>query len=137
MTDRSAEPQRLDKWLWCARFFRSRALAGKMLSARRLRLSGKIVTKAHQPVRPGDVLTFPQGSDIRVVRVVRLAERRGPAPEAQTLYDDLQPPVRPTGQERAHVEVPEAQRHGRPTKGERRALEKLRGRYRGGNSNVP
>lgn len=68
------ETQRLDKWLWCARFFKSRGLANKMVGAGRLRLSGKVVAKAHQLVRPGDVLTFPQGPHIRVVRVLFLGK---------------------------------------------------------------
>ena len=84
--------QRLDKWLWCARFFKSRSLATKLLEGGRLRLSGQVVSKSHQVVRVGDVLTFPQGPHIRVIEVVALANRRGPAPEARTLYRDLAPP---------------------------------------------
>ena len=81
--------QRLDKWLWSARFFKSRALATKLLSAGRVRLSGKVVTKSNQLVKKNDVLTFPQGAFIRVIKVLFLAERRGPAPEAQLLFEDL------------------------------------------------
>ena len=83
--------QRLDKWLWCARFFKSRALATKLVSAGRVRLSGKVITKSGQLVRQSDVLTFPQGSFIRVVKVLFLADRRGPSPEAQLLFEDLSP----------------------------------------------
>ncbi len=81
--------QRLDKWLWCARFFKSRAAAALLCTGGRVRLSGRKIAKAHQPVRPGDVLTFPHRSDIRVVRVIALAPRRGPAAEARRLYRDL------------------------------------------------
>lgn len=91
MTD-EAPGQRLDKWLWCARFFRTRAAAAALLADGRLRLSGRRVAKAHAAVRPGDVLTFPQAERIRVVRVLALAERRGPAIAARMLYDDLDPP---------------------------------------------
>ncbi len=83
------ESIRLDKWLWQARFFKSRALASKLCAAGRVRIDGEVVTKAHAPIRPGHVLTFPQARDIRVVRVVALGARRGAAAEARTLYEDL------------------------------------------------
>ncbi len=89
----SGEQLRLDKWLWFARFFKSRSAAAALCEAGRVRLSGRVITKAHQPVRPGDVLTFPQGHAIRVVRVTGLGLRRGPAPEARLLYEDLAPPA--------------------------------------------
>lgn len=87
--------QRIDKWLWCARFFKSRTLAAHLCAAGRIRVSHQIIRKPHQCVKPGDVLTFPLGSHIRVVRVLRLAKRRGPASEACALYEDLAPPPAP------------------------------------------
>jgi ribosome-associated heat shock protein Hsp15 len=57
-----------------------------------MRGNGTRTTKAHHPVRPGDVLTFPLGSNIRVARIRALADRRGPASEARALYDDLSAP---------------------------------------------
>lgn len=124
------ETQRLDKWLWCARFFKTRGLANKMVGAGRLRLSGKVVSKAHQLVRSGDVLTFPQGPHIRVVKVLFLAERRGPAPEAQMLYEDLAPIEAGAGKsDRPKGEPTPAQRDpgaGRPTKRDRRLIDHLR-----------
>lgn len=80
---------RLDKWLWQARFFKTRALAAQLIGKRRIRINETVITKAHYRVRPGDVLTFPQGRSIRVVRVLATGTRRGPAAEAQTLYEDL------------------------------------------------
>ena len=126
----AGETQRLDKWLWCARFFKSRGLANALLDAGRLRLSGTVVTKAHQKVRVGDVLTFPQGPHVRVVRVLALALRRGPAPEAQALYEDLAPLVAPqaSSADPALFEpsLPARDRgSGRPTKRERRATDRL------------
>jgi ribosome-associated heat shock protein Hsp15 len=88
---------RLDKWLWQARFFKSRALASKLCAAGRVRIDGERVNKAHAAIRPGHVLTFPQARDIRVVRVVALGARRGPASEARTLYEDLAPSEAPNG----------------------------------------
>lgn len=117
---------RADKWLWYARFFKTRTLASKVCASGKLRLSGSLVAKAHQKVKVGDVLTFPQGRHIRVVKVVALASRRGPAPEAQGLYEDLKPP---TAETRLPLDTRAAAREagsGRPTKKDRRALGRLR-----------
>jgi ribosome-associated heat shock protein Hsp15 len=80
---------RLDKWLWQARFFKTRPLAAELAEKGRIRINRVPVNKPHYRLRPGDVLTFPQGRTIRVVRVLALGTRRGPASEAQTLYEDL------------------------------------------------
>ena len=82
---------RLDKWLWYARFYKSRALASGACATGRMRVNGVSITKAHQAVKAGDVLTFPQGPHIRVIRVLSLGVRRGPASEARLLYEDLAP----------------------------------------------
>ena len=87
--DPASEGLRLDKWLWQARFFKTRTIAAQLITKGRLRINQTIITKSHHRVRPGDVLTFPQGRVIRVVRVLELGARRGPASEAQTLYQDL------------------------------------------------
>lgn len=125
------ESQRLDKWLWYARFFKSRSLATRVCSGGRIRINGKVIRKAHQGIRPGDVLTFPKGRDIRVVRVVDLGSRRGPAAEAQALYDDLEPPPSLSGpRKKADAGAP-AQRErgqGRPTKRDRRAVDRFKRR---------
>jgi ribosome-associated heat shock protein Hsp15 len=86
--------QRIDKWLWCARFFKTRARAAKACHDGRIRVSGQVLSKAHYAIKVGDVLTFPLGPNIRVIRVTALAVRRGPAAEARGLYDDLAPPGR-------------------------------------------
>jgi ribosome-associated heat shock protein Hsp15 len=80
---------RLDKWLWQARFFRSRPLATAEIIAGHMRINGQKTRKPGHVLRAGDVLTFPQGDQIRLIRVVALGQRRGPAEEAQTLYLDL------------------------------------------------
>ena len=80
---------RMDKWLWQARFFKTRALAARVCKGGRVRVDGVKVAKAHFGVRPGQVLTFPQARRIRVVRVIALGERRGPAKEVNLLYEDL------------------------------------------------
>lgn len=83
--------QRLDRWLWCARFIKTRAAAARLAEQGRIRINRQRTEKAHARVRPGDVLTFGIGPSVRVVRVVALAARRGPAEEARRLYQDLDP----------------------------------------------
>jgi ribosome-associated heat shock protein Hsp15 len=89
--DGGKDGQRLDKWLWSARFFRTRSGAAALCAAGKIRMSGRVINKAHVMVRIGDVLTFPLGRHIRVVKVRALAARRGPAAEAHGLYEDLNP----------------------------------------------
>ncbi|WP_171098476.1 MULTISPECIES: RNA-binding S4 domain-containing protein [unclassified Ruegeria] len=108
---------RIDKWLWQARFFKTRSLAAKQVSGGHVRLNGNRVLKTAQTVAPGDVLTFPQGRIIRVVRVENLGERRGPASEAQTLYFDM------TEKQESAPRNPGYEGKGRPTKKERRAID--------------
>lgn len=115
MTDRPTI--RLDKWLWQARFFKSRSLAAGVVTAGKVRVDGQPVSKPARAVGAGNVLTFIQARDTRVVRILACGERRGPAPEAQALYEDLSPapaehrPYNPGGD-----------RKGRPTKKDRRDM---------------
>src|SRR6185436_7820665 len=81
---------RLDKWLWQARFCKSRALAARLVGEGAVRLNAERVTKPATPLRVGDGLSFAQGDRVRSVRVLALGTRRGPAPEARALYDDLE-----------------------------------------------
>ena len=127
MTQEAAPSLRADKWLWYARFFKTRTLASKVCAAGKLRIAGNATAKAHQKVKVGDVLTFPQGRHIRVVKVLALGERRGPASEAQGLYEDLKPP---TPEARLPRDSDGARREagsGRPTKKDRRAITRLQG----------
>ncbi|MDE2576033.1 MAG: RNA-binding S4 domain-containing protein [Rhodospirillales bacterium] len=78
--------QRLDTWLWCARFLRARSACAKLVQGGLLRLNRQPTDKAHARLRVGDVLTVPLGREVRVVEVLALARRRGPAAEAQGLY---------------------------------------------------
>ena len=121
-----ADGQRLDKWLWRARFFKTRTLAAKLCNGGHVRSRGNTVTKAHHQVRVGDVLTFAQGRYIRVIKVLALGTRRGPAPEARTLYEDLKPPEDSQAMPKSAAGRRPAGA-GRPTKKERRLIEQLRG----------
>ena len=126
MSDTQAATLRLDKWLWHARFARTRSLAAKLVAGARFRINGNPTDKAHHAVRPGDVLTFPLGPHIRVIKVLALGTRRGPAPEARLLYDDLDPPKStPTVPAEPPV-APRADGAGRPTKRERRETDRLK-----------
>ena len=107
---------RIDKWLWFARFFKTRGLATKLVAGGHVRVNSDKISKPAYAVGEGDTLTFPQGDKIRVVRLIATGKRRGPAPEAQALYDDLTPdqkivppPVKTEGK-------------GRPTKKDRRDM---------------
>lgn len=114
---------RLDKWLWYARFCKSRTLAAKLCASGRIHLDGAIVQKPHHQVRTGNVLTFPLGPHVRVIKILALGSRRGPAPEARLLYEDLQPPDPSAAREPPLA--PRARGSGRPTKAERRAIDRL------------
>ena len=92
MTEAVPEKIRLDKWLWHARFVRTRSLAAK-LCADGIRIDGVRVEKAGVGVRPGQVLTFILGRHVRVIELVAVGVRRGPAEEARMLYRDLAPPA--------------------------------------------
>ncbi|WP_404818320.1 RNA-binding S4 domain-containing protein [Ruegeria aquimaris] len=80
---------RIDKWLWHARFFKTRGLAAEAAGNGRTRVNGSRISKPAHAVAPGDVLTFVQAGNVRLIRVEALGTRRGPASEAQTLYRDL------------------------------------------------
>lgn len=124
----NAAPQkiRIDKWLWFARFFKTRALAADVVTGGHVRINRQPVRKASQTIGPGDVITFPQGIHIRVIEIVAIAIRRGPAPEARTLYTDLSPPE-PRRREDPPPAIAERDNGtGRPTKKERRATDRLR-----------
>ena len=81
--------QRLDKWLWCARFLKTRSACAQLVAGGLVRINRQPTDKPHARLRPGDVLTLPLRHDVAVVRVLALATRRGPAPEARTLYEPL------------------------------------------------
>ncbi len=84
-----ADSLRLDKFLWFARIVKTRALAQQLAEGGRLRLSGRIVDKAHVPVRVGDVLSFAVRGTVRVLRIEALPKRRGPPAEARALYSSI------------------------------------------------
>lgn len=84
-----ADTLRLDKFLWFARIVKTRALAQALAEGGRLRIGGRVIDRAHAPVRVGDVLSFAQRGEVRVLRIAALPARRGPPAEARALYADL------------------------------------------------
>ncbi len=119
---------RLDKWLWHARFFKTRAMATRAIASGRFRLDGEVMSKPHRSASIGQTLTFAQGTSIRVIKVLALSSRRGPASEALLLYDDLAP-TQPK-QKKTTVNNPDFEARGkgagRPTKRERRLTDRLK-----------
>ena len=125
-------PLRLDKWLWYARFFKTRTQATKLIQSGKLRLNGDIITKPHRAASVGSILTFPKAKNIRVIKIVKLGQRRGPASEATSLYEDLSPKINETKKEEqlkvVNFEIREIGT-GRPTKKQRRETERLKDRF--------
>lgn len=118
--------QRLDRWLWFARFLKSRTLAAKLVASGKMRINGERISKASRLVRTGDVLTFPLGPHIRIVRILAPGTRRGPAPEAQMLYEDLSPPAPADPLAAPAPSGARARGAGRPTKAARREIDKFK-----------
>lgn len=125
--DGTAQKLRLDKWLWFARFYKTRSLAAAQVQAGAVRINGTPTRKRASTIGAGDVLTFALGDHVRVIRVKAIGTRRGPASEAQTLYTDLSPP-QPRRKD-AHPENPAYEGKGRPGKRDRRMLDLSRTRH--------
>lgn len=135
-----AGTQRLDKWLWFARFVKTRTLASELVSAGKVRLNRVRVEKPAQTVRPGDVLTITLHRRVQLVRVIGIAGRRGPSAAAQKLYEQLtaegdaiKPAPSPPAESWQPKETAPPSRpagSGRPTKKERRAIDRLNGKVR-------
>lgn len=107
--------QRIDKWLWFARLAKSRSIAQKLVTGGKVRVNRDKIDASSRLVRPGDVLTVTFERQVRVIRILDPGTRRGPAPEAQRLYEDLTPP--------ATVSAPVVRGGPRPTKRDRRVLD--------------
>ena len=118
--------QRIDKWLWHARVVRTRTAAAALTTGGNVRLNGERVTAASQPVKAGDVVTVALDRTVRVLKVIGFAERRGDANAARLLCEDLTPLSSPKATEPAAAERDAGS--GRPTKQERRAIDRLLGR---------
>ena len=118
--------QRLDKWLWFVRVIKTRTQAAALVTEGKVRVNKVRVEKPSQSLRPGDVVTVTVRGHIRVLKMVAPGVRRGPPVEARTLYEDLTPPEPPRSAGIAS-QGERAAGDGRPTKKERRQLDRFRG----------
>lgn len=117
--------QRIDVWLWHARFYKTRSLASKMVRGGKVRLNGNLCKKSSSVVSPGDILTYIRVDDIYIAKVLDIGTRRGPAPEAQLLYEDLTPPKVTNKDQPREMSIIREKGLGRPTKADRRAIDRL------------
>lgn len=113
---------RIDKWLWHARFFKARTAASAFVADGRVRVNAERVVKPARVVGADDVLTFAYGDRVRVLRIIAPGTRRGPAPEAQTLYEDLTPNDETAPKDKTQGN-PRFDGKGRPGKAERRNMQ--------------
>lgn len=121
---------RIDKWLWAARFFKTRSLAARACDLGRIKANG-LEAKPAREVRAGDMLEVKNAAGDFEVEVLALSEIRGPAPVAQTLYRETEASRelrQKRAEERKALPAFEALPEGRPSKRDRRRLDRLRGR---------
>jgi ribosome-associated heat shock protein Hsp15 len=122
----AGEKQRIDKWLFFVRLVKSRSLAAKLANAGHIQINDRRSDGGDNPVRIGDIVRVKLERQLIIYKAVKLGDRRGPAAEAQLLYEDLTP--KPTT---SQTSTPDALREpgsGRPVKKERRDLERMRAR---------
>ncbi len=124
-----ADSMRLDKWLWAARFFKHRTAATEAVDGGKIKLNG-VAVKPARDVKVGDRLDITIGEDTRTVIVRAIADKRGSATVAQTLYEETAESIE--ARERAHdlrkfAAAPGADLHGRPTKRDRRRMDRFGG----------
>lgn len=125
----SPERVRLDKWLWAARFFKTRSLAAEEIDKGRVRINGQVAKASREP-KPGDEIEFKSGYATRTVVVKALSAVRGPAPQAALLYEEtaasIEARARAAEWRRLAPEPAHAIDQGRPTKRDRRQLDDFR-----------
>jgi len=119
---------RIDKWLWYARLLKTRSLATKFVQAGHVRVNREKISAASHGLKIDDVLTIVINGRVRVLKVANLGVRRGPAPEATGLYEDITPPELQIAAKDAAVPGPSPKR--RPDKRERRQIDNFKGGFR-------
>jgi len=125
MLTQELDRQRIDKWLWHARVVRTRSAAAALVNAGHVRVNGARINASSRPVRNGDVVTIALDRNVRVLKVMGYAARRGSAELARVLFEDLTPVAAPAAEPPAGQRVPGT---GRPTKRQRREIDWLRSR---------
>ncbi|UXN02985.1 RNA-binding S4 domain-containing protein [Bartonella sp. HY406] len=129
MSEQLPDRLRIDKWLFFSRLLKSRSLAAELANSGKIRVNKQKIDKASYLVKADDVLTISYNQRIRTIKIVALGERRGPAVEAQKLYQDLTPVE--TAEEKLARQALEAQTQTgpRPTKRDRRQLDNLQNKF--------
>ena len=117
---------RIDKWLWAARFYKTRSLATEEIDKGRVRINDLEVKPAKE-VKTGDRVALRQGPVTRTLVVRGISDKRGGAPQAQLLYEETEASVKLREQlaEQQRLEPANSQEHGRPTKRDRRSIDKV------------
>ena len=119
------EKIRLDTWLWYARFYKSRSLSSKAILSGKFRVNSNKVIKPASKVKINDVLTINHINMVRIVQVQSLGSRRGPASEAQKLYNELSGDMIDASKIKSVSEKSKKETNKRPTKKDRRILDKI------------
>ena len=119
------EKIRLDTWLWYARFYKSRSLSSKAVLSGKLRVNSNKIIKPASKVKINDVLTINHINMVRIIQVQSLGSRRGPASEAQKLYNDLSGDITDASKTKRVSEKSKKETNKRPTKKDRRILDKF------------
>ena len=119
------EKIRLDTWLWYARIYKSRSLSAKAILSGKLRVNSNKIIKPASKVKINDVLTINHINMVRIIQVQSLGSRRGPASEAQKLYNDLSGNIIDASKINSVSEKPKKETNKRPTKKDRRMLDKI------------
>ena len=119
--------QRLDKWLWHARFAKTRSTAQRMVQAGKVRIDREKTNSASRQIRPGNVLTIAMARDIKVVEILDIAQRRNAFSQARLLYDDLTPKQEEKSSSTKSEEIADGMSStGRPTKHQRKQIIQLK-----------
>jgi len=117
------QAQRIDKWLWHARFFKTRSLAQKQVVTGKIRVDTEKISSPSRKILAGNVLTITRERDIKIIEILSIADKRGPFSEAQLLYNDLSPPKPEIEKQEATKEsMSRIQSDGRPTKHQRKQI---------------
>ena len=119
---------RLDIYLYYIRIFKSRSIATKFILTNRLRISGQVTKKPHKMISIGDVLSMTIKDNIKILKVLDIPNRRGPYSESLNFYEDITPIESIPKKESLETNIEFVERVGRPTKRERRQIDRLMGR---------
>ncbi len=119
----SRQTQRIDKWLWHARIFKTRSIAQKQITTGKIRVDKEKISNCSRKIIASNVLTITLQRDIKIIEVIGFAKKRGPYSDAQLLYNDLSPPkLEKQKQEQTKESMSRIQSDGRPTKHQRKQI---------------